>query len=124
MFHRAIARASHNQHLERAVSQILRDLMPLRDAWGSSERIRRQLAKNAAAVPVLDSKTVVDVHRRHLEAIKKRDFEALADVLDEHLSWLERLYAAATGKPAKTTFESVRPRDLLGAVLGTKPTGG
>lgn len=121
MFHRAVARASHNQHLEHVVSQILRDLMPLRDAWSSSERIRRQLAEDAASIPVLDSTTVVDVHRRHLGAIRTRGFEALADVLDEHLSWLERLYAAAMGKKAETTFDAAQPRDLLGAVLGTKP---
>jgi GntR family transcriptional repressor for pyruvate dehydrogenase complex len=125
MFHRAIARAAHNHHLERVVSQILRDLMPLRDAWGSSERIRRQLAEADADVPVLQSTTVVDVHRRHLEAIKARVFELLATVLDEHLSWLERLYAAALGKKnAETAFEALPPRDLLGSVLGTKPKGG
>ena len=83
MFHRALVRACRNAAIQEAMRGVARDLAPIRDAYsGGLERDRHTLA----------------VHRRQLAAMRERDPDALAAVLDEHFRMLEESFAGAIGR--------------------------
>jgi GntR family transcriptional repressor for pyruvate dehydrogenase complex len=84
MFHRAMVRACHNATIQAAMRGLARALAPIRDAYsGGIERDRATL----------------DVHRRQLDALRRRDRAALDVVLDEHLRMLEDAFAEALAVP-------------------------
>jgi DNA-binding FadR family transcriptional regulator len=83
MFHRALWRACHNATIQAAMRGVARGLAPIRDAYpGGMER---------------DLQTL-DVHRRQLAAMRKRDLQALEPVLDEHFRMLEDAFADGIGR--------------------------
>jgi GntR family transcriptional repressor for pyruvate dehydrogenase complex len=83
MFHRAMVRACHNATIQAAMRVLARALAPVRDAYsGGVERDRDTL----------------DVHRRQLDALRRRDRAGLERVLDEHLRMLEDAFAEAIGR--------------------------
>jgi DNA-binding GntR family transcriptional regulator len=68
---------------------LARALAPIRDAYsGGMERDRDTL----------------DVHRRQLDAMRRRDRRALEAVLDEHLRMLEDAFAEAIGRKREELF--------------------
>ena len=89
MFHRAMVRACHNTTIQAAMRVLARALAPIRDAYsGGVERDRDTL----------------DVHRRQLDALRRRDRAALETVLDEHLRMLEDAFADAIGTSRDDLF--------------------
>ncbi len=89
MFHRALVRACHNATIQAAMRGLARALAPIRDAYsGGMERDRDTL----------------DVHRRQLDAMRRRDRGALEAVLDEHLRMLEDAFAEAIGREREELF--------------------
>jgi DNA-binding FadR family transcriptional regulator len=83
-FHRALVRACHNVTIQDAMRGLTRAIAPIRDAYsGGLERDLQTLA----------------VHARQLDAMRRRDRDALEVVLDEHFAMLERAVADAIGQP-------------------------
>lgn len=78
MFHRALVHACHNATIQTAMRGLQRRLAPIRDAYGGAED---------------DNRGTLDVHRRQLEAMRRRDTAALERILDEHFGMLERAFA-------------------------------
>jgi len=120
MFHRAIARATQNEVLEKTVAGILRQLMPLRDVWGSAARLS-QTGKDQAvgAAPSLTADAIISLHERHLAAVREGDSAMITEILDEHFSWLEELFATASGRGMDELFE-LAPRELIGSLTGRR----
>jgi DNA-binding FadR family transcriptional regulator len=83
MFHRAVARASHNGALQGALRVVERGLAPLRDAYSGG---------------VATDEQTLDVHRRQAHAMRRRSGRALDRVVDEHFRMLEQAYAQAIGR--------------------------
>lgn len=83
-FHLAIANAAHNQ----VVSSLMLDLMQ-----------RLDIARHVVS---LDSETeareTIDVHERTLEAILSRNPERIEQVMDEHLSMMEKAWERASDR--------------------------
>lgn len=98
MFHRALVRSCRNETIQTAMRGVARGLAPIRDAQPGGL--------------TFDSKTL-DVHRRQLAAMRRRDDEALEAVLDEHFRMLEAQFAKAIGR---------RWSELFGAKA--RPTSG
>ena len=89
MFHRALVRACHNANIQVAMRGLARALAPIRDAYsGGMERDRDTL----------------EIHRRQLDAMRRRDRVALETVLDEHLRMLEDAFAEAIGRERGELF--------------------
>lgn len=89
MFHRALVRACHNAAIGASMRGLVRAIAPIRDAYsGGLERDRETL----------------DVHRRQLDAMRRRDLEALELVLDEHFGMLEESFAAGIGQSRDELF--------------------
>jgi GntR family transcriptional regulator, transcriptional repressor for pyruvate dehydrogenase complex len=81
-FHLAIARATKNPRLVTMVDLLQGDLEVLRDL---------------AVRDPFDATWTVTIHRATLEAIRSRDPDRIAAVMDEHLSFLERVWQEETG---------------------------
>ena len=62
---------------------VARGLAPIRDAYSGGVAYDRQ---------------TLDVHRRQLHAMERRDDAALEDVLDEHFRMLETQFAKGIGR--------------------------
>jgi len=92
-FHRALVRAARNRPLQEAMRPISRQLHALRDAYGGGRE---------------ENVKTLRLHRRQTDAIRSRDLDALARVLDAHLRMLEDAFAAAIGRSGKELFRSVR----------------
>jgi DNA-binding GntR family transcriptional regulator len=91
MFHRALWRACHNAVIQASMRGVARGLAPIRDAYpGGLER---------------DLQTL-DVHRRQLDAMRRRDLDELDSVLDEHFRMLEDAFAAGIGRARAELFDS------------------
>jgi GntR family transcriptional repressor for pyruvate dehydrogenase complex len=91
MFHRALWRACHNTLVQASMTGVARGLAPIRDAYpGGVER---------------DLQTL-DVHRRQLDAMRRRDLEALDAVLDEHFRMLEDAFADGIGRDRAALFDA------------------
>jgi GntR family transcriptional regulator, transcriptional repressor for pyruvate dehydrogenase complex len=89
MFHRAVARASHNKTLQSAMRNLEAGLAPIRDTYqGGREN---------------DEEALV-VHERQAEAMRRQDLRALAAVLDEHFRMLEEEFARALHRKWKSLF--------------------
>ena len=86
MFHRALVRACHNATVQAAMRGVARGLAPLRDAYTGG---------------LSSDEATLDVHRRQLEAMRRRDLAELDRVLDEHFRMLEDAFAAAIGRDAE-----------------------
>jgi GntR family transcriptional regulator, transcriptional repressor for pyruvate dehydrogenase complex len=91
MFHRALVRSCHNDTIQAAMQGVARGLAPIRDAYSGG---------------VTTDRHTLDVHRRQLEAMRRRDEEALEAILDEHFRMLETQFAKGIGR---------RWSDLFGA---------
>jgi GntR family transcriptional repressor for pyruvate dehydrogenase complex len=81
MFHRAVARASHNRVLEEAVQVIFRHLAPIRDTHVAS--------------PASAAADMHDGHNRQLEAMRARDVEGTLEALEAQFRFLEDRFAAS-----------------------------
>src|SRR5262245_14426040 len=69
MFHRALVRACRNETIQAAMRGVARGLAPIRDAYSGGVPYDRE---------------TLDVHRRQLRAMERRDAVALEAVLDDH----------------------------------------
>ena len=83
MFHRALVRACRNETIQAAMRGGRRGLAPIRDAYSGGVAYDRQ---------------TLDVHRRQLHAMERRDDAALEEVLDEHFRMLETQFAKGIGR--------------------------
>jgi GntR family transcriptional repressor for pyruvate dehydrogenase complex len=81
MFHRAVARASHNRVLEEAVQVVYLHLAPIRDTHG-------QTPANAAA-------DMIRIHSRQLQAMRDRDAERTLEALEVQFRFLEDRFEAS-----------------------------
>jgi GntR family transcriptional repressor for pyruvate dehydrogenase complex len=89
MFHRAVVRACGNETLQAAMQSVAKGLAPMRDAYaGGIERDQDSL----------------EIHSTQLAAMRARDEEGLAEIMDRHLRVLEEVFAAAAGKPWEELF--------------------
>jgi DNA-binding FadR family transcriptional regulator len=91
MFHRALVRSCRNETIRAAMQGVARGLSPIRDSYSGGVATDRQ---------------TLDVHRRQLEAMRRRDEDALEAILDEHFRMLETQFAKGIGR---------RWSDLFGA---------
>jgi GntR family transcriptional regulator, transcriptional repressor for pyruvate dehydrogenase complex len=82
-FHLVIARATGNSTIVSLMRQLFRRL-----------EIARDMALHAPTVP----DWVIDVHERTLAAIRAADFDAVDEVMDEHLAQLEQIWERETGR--------------------------
>jgi GntR family transcriptional repressor for pyruvate dehydrogenase complex len=98
-FHRAVSRACHNRLLQQAMRTVARELAPIRDAYPGG--------------PGQDNVTL-DIHRRQLHAMRRKDLNALDTVLDEHFRQLEDAFAAAAGSSWDDLFA-----DAVGRLLAS-----
>ena len=78
MFHRALVRACRNETIQAAMRGVARGLAPIRDAYFGGVACDRE---------------TLDVHRRQIHAMERRDPAALEEVLDEHFRMLETQFA-------------------------------
>ena len=83
MFHRVLVRACRNETIQAAMRGVARGLAPIRDAYSGGVAYDRQ---------------TLDVHRRQLHAMERRDDAALEEVLDEHFRMLETQFAKGIGR--------------------------
>jgi GntR family transcriptional repressor for pyruvate dehydrogenase complex len=92
MFHRAVARASHNDALFEAHGLVHRRQSAIRH-----ERLGAEAGR------------VVQLHSEHLEALLSRDPNAVATAVDAHLHFLEDMVAESLGRPWKDLFSPGAP---------------
>jgi GntR family transcriptional repressor for pyruvate dehydrogenase complex len=87
MFHRAVARATHNPFLADALRTVNRGLVAMRHPLlgSSAERVR-------------------EIHSVHLAALRSRDPKALAKAIDTHFHFLEDAVADSLGRPWEELF--------------------
>lgn len=83
MFHRALVRSCRNETIQTTMRGVARGLAPIRDAYSGG---------------IGRDKQTLDVHRRQLDAMRRRDDETLDAVLDEHFRMLEAQFARAIGR--------------------------
>ena len=96
MFHRALVRSSRNETIQAAMRGVARELAPIRDAYSGGIATDRQ---------------TLDVHRRQLEAMRRRKEDGLDEILDEHFKMLETQFAKGIGRRWSDLFgASSRPR--------------
>lgn len=89
MFHRAVVRACGNETLQAAMQVVAKGLAPMRDAYtGGIERDQESL----------------EIHSTQLAAMRTRDEDGLAEIMDRHLRILEEVFAAAAGKGWDSLF--------------------
>jgi len=91
MFHRALVRSCRNETIQAAMQGVARGLSPIRDAYSGG---------------IATDRRTLDVHRRQLEAMRRRDDDRLEQILDEHFRMLETQFAKGIGR---------RWSDLFGA---------
>jgi len=82
-FHLLIARATRNTTVVRLTHNLIRDL---------------ELARNIAMKQPSTPEWVIDIHQRTLAAIRSRNLERVDEVMDEHLSVLERIWQNVSGR--------------------------
>jgi GntR family transcriptional regulator, transcriptional repressor for pyruvate dehydrogenase complex len=87
MFHRAVARATHNAILDEALRTVYRRLVAMRHPM---------LGSSAARVKT--------IHQQHLAALRDRDPAALGEALDAHFHFLEDAVADRMGRPWDELF--------------------
>jgi GntR family transcriptional repressor for pyruvate dehydrogenase complex len=90
MFHRAVARASHNRVLEETIHVVYSHLAPIRDTHG-------QTPTNAAA-------DMYDVHSRQLAAMRERDLDGTLEALEQQFRFLEDRFAASMQRTSEELF--------------------
>jgi GntR family transcriptional repressor for pyruvate dehydrogenase complex len=83
MFHRALVRSCRNETIQTTMRGVARGLAPIRDAYSGG---------------IGRDKQTLDVHRRQLDAMRRRDDHTLDAVLDEHFRMLETQFARAIGR--------------------------
>jgi GntR family transcriptional repressor for pyruvate dehydrogenase complex len=91
MFHRALVRSCRNETIQAAMRGVGRGLAPIRDAYRGGVTYDRR---------------TLDVHRRQIAAMRRRNEDELERVLDEHFKMLETQFAKGIGR---------RWSDLFGA---------
>ena len=96
MFHRALVRSCHNETIQAAMQGVARGLSPIRDAYSGGMTTDRQ---------------TLDVHRRQLEAMRRRDEAGLEAILDEHFRMLETQFAKGIGRRWSELFGARARRD-------------
>jgi GntR family transcriptional regulator, transcriptional repressor for pyruvate dehydrogenase complex len=93
MFHRVVARATHNRVLEDALKVVYRHLAPIRDLLSETEE---------------DALETHAIHRAQLDAMRAHDSAALEEVLDVHYHFLEDRLAASLGHTWAELFGAPR----------------
>ena len=83
MFHSVLVRACRNETIQAAMRGVARGLAPIRDAYSGGVAYDRE---------------TLDVHRRQLHAMERRDEAELEEVLDEHFRMLETQFAKGIGR--------------------------
>jgi len=96
MFHRAVVRSCHNETIQAAMQGVARGLSPIRDAYSGGVATDRQ---------------TLDVHRRQVEAMRRRDEDVLEEILDEHFRMLEKQFAKGIGRRWSELFGARARRD-------------
>ena len=91
MFHRALVRSCRNETIQAAMRGVGRGLAPIRDAYRGGVAYDRR---------------TLDVHRRQIAAMRRRDEGALERVLDEHFKMLETQFAKGIGRRWSDLFGS------------------
>jgi GntR family transcriptional repressor for pyruvate dehydrogenase complex len=89
MFHRAVARATHNRVLEDALKVVYRHLAPIRDVY-------RETLEDAALT--------YKIHREQFDVMAARDAGSLDKVLDVHFHYMEDRLAASLGRSWADVF--------------------
>jgi len=89
MFHRAVARASHNRVLDDALKVVYRNLAPVRGLFRETKEEVGQ---------------AYSIHREQLDAMMARDSRLLDEVLDRHFHFLEDRLAASLGRSWSELF--------------------
>jgi GntR family transcriptional repressor for pyruvate dehydrogenase complex len=89
MFHRAVARATHNLVLEDAVKVVFRHLAPIRD-----------LHREGGA----DAEVAYGLHQEQLDAMVARDADALNKALNTHFRFYEDRVAVSLGSTWEELF--------------------
>jgi GntR family transcriptional repressor for pyruvate dehydrogenase complex len=82
MFHRAVARATHNRVLEESLQVVFRRLAPTRDTYQEPG----------------DWYLVHQIHSRQLDAMRARHEQMLRRALELHFRFLEERFARSLGK--------------------------
>jgi DNA-binding GntR family transcriptional regulator len=90
-------RSCRNETIQAAMRGVARGLAPIRDAYSGGLAYDRQ---------------TLDVHRRQLAAMRRRNADGLDEVLDEHFRMLETQFAKAIGRRWSELFG---PRARRGA---------
>jgi len=106
MFHRAIHRAAHCATLERAMREVRRSLDVIRQAY---------------ATPRTAPELTVDLCVRQLEAMRRRDLDAVEQVFDRHMRILEEDFSRKTsagwkanGKGSHAPAKRAKSKDIAG----------
>lgn len=87
-FHLAIARATHNANLGAMMQMLQRDL---------------ELVRDMAVRDPFDHAWTITIHEATLKAIRRGDPRMIDEVMDEHLSHLERVWEEETGQQLRQT---------------------
>jgi GntR family transcriptional repressor for pyruvate dehydrogenase complex len=93
LFHRSVARATHNRTVEASARNLMRSMSPVRDMYSGN--------------PSEESRTL-EIHRQQLRAIRHRHKRKLLEILDEHFSVLEDAFASSVGR----SWEDLRSQAL------------
>jgi GntR family transcriptional repressor for pyruvate dehydrogenase complex len=111
MFHRSVARATHNATLSRAVISMMNAFAHVR---GSVRGVSNEVA--------------IGIHDRQLQAMRQRDLARVVGVLEEHFSLLEQIYlpqlseAMPSDAAAPTAEElTLKVSLLVGSSAGAVP---
>ncbi len=96
LFHRAIARATRNATLEPLMQRLFQ---------------RLAVARDMAARTELDVEWAIDIHERTLAAIESRDSDRVDAAMDEHMSYLERLFEQGLGRGQRRPHVLVKQRE-------------
>jgi DNA-binding FadR family transcriptional regulator len=83
-FHLILAHATRNYMVVAQMRLLLRDV---------------EIARDMALRGPFEAEAIVDTHSRTLEAVESGDAERIERAMDAHLSYLERLWEAETGRP-------------------------
>ena len=90
MFHRAVARASHNRVLAEVMQIVYQNLAPIRDTHTQA---------------IAEARTdMIEVHSLQLQAMRERDVERTLEALERQFRFLEDRFAASMKRTSEELF--------------------
>jgi GntR family transcriptional regulator, transcriptional repressor for pyruvate dehydrogenase complex len=101
MFHRSVARATHNAVLEPTLQVVYNRLAPVRSAY-------QETATDPASVELVVS-IVHELHSQQLDALRKRDHERLLATLDVQFRYFEERFASSANRSWEELFGDLGP---------------